>query len=142
MAILLLGGDKSGQWERWYRVNIPIADALYVDHILGHRNRRPGSRQGRRRSAWVSGSTAYVPGVVSFDGVTQSESARRRGVLQSHVAQVETRDDVNLSNLISYVRAPGGGPRIEAAFPGEEPVAVTLDAPSYERNSEAARASA
>jgi hypothetical protein len=33
MAILLLGGDKSGQWERWYIVNIPIADALYDEHI-------------------------------------------------------------------------------------------------------------
>jgi len=33
MAILLLGGDKSRQWERWYRVNIPIADALYDEHL-------------------------------------------------------------------------------------------------------------
>jgi hypothetical protein len=33
MAILLLGGNKRGQWERWYKVNIPIADALYEDHI-------------------------------------------------------------------------------------------------------------
>lgn len=33
MAILLLGGDKSGQWERWYKVNVPIADALYDEHI-------------------------------------------------------------------------------------------------------------
>lgn len=33
MAILLLGGDKSGQWERWYTVHMPIADALYDEHI-------------------------------------------------------------------------------------------------------------
>ena len=33
MAILLLGGDKRGQWERWYTVNIPIADARYDEHI-------------------------------------------------------------------------------------------------------------
>ncbi len=28
-AILLLGGDKSGEWERWYEVAIPEADDLY-----------------------------------------------------------------------------------------------------------------
>ena len=33
MAILLLGGDKSGQWERWYMINIPIADDLYDEHL-------------------------------------------------------------------------------------------------------------
>ena len=31
-AILLLGGDKTGD-ERWYDVNIPIADRLYDDHL-------------------------------------------------------------------------------------------------------------
>jgi hypothetical protein len=28
-AVLLLGGDKTGQWNRWYRTSIPAADALY-----------------------------------------------------------------------------------------------------------------
>lgn len=32
-AILLLGGDKTGQWEEWYAVNIPWADALYDEHL-------------------------------------------------------------------------------------------------------------
>ena len=32
-AILLLGGDKTNQWERWYRDNIPIADDLYDEHL-------------------------------------------------------------------------------------------------------------
>ena len=32
-AILLLGGDKSGQWEEWYRTAIPEADALYDTHL-------------------------------------------------------------------------------------------------------------
>jgi hypothetical protein len=27
-ALLLLGGDKAGKWERWYRENIPIAERL------------------------------------------------------------------------------------------------------------------
>ena len=28
-AILLLGGDKAGDWRRWYNRNIPIADERY-----------------------------------------------------------------------------------------------------------------
>ncbi len=32
-ALLLLGGDKTGQWNRWYDDNIPLADALYAEHL-------------------------------------------------------------------------------------------------------------
>jgi hypothetical protein len=32
-AILLLGGDKSGQWKDWYRRAIPEADRLYDNHL-------------------------------------------------------------------------------------------------------------
>ena len=32
-AILLLGGDKSGLWNRWYETAIPIADDLYDGHL-------------------------------------------------------------------------------------------------------------
>lgn len=28
-AILLIGGDKSGQWNAWYEAAIPVADGLY-----------------------------------------------------------------------------------------------------------------
>ena len=29
---LLLGGDKAGNWQRWYRENIPLAEQLYFDY--------------------------------------------------------------------------------------------------------------
>lgn len=32
-AILLVAGDKAGVWERWYRVNIPLADDLFDRHL-------------------------------------------------------------------------------------------------------------
>jgi hypothetical protein len=32
-AVLLLGGDKTGNWDRWYRENVPKADKLYDDHL-------------------------------------------------------------------------------------------------------------
>jgi len=32
-AILLIGGDKAGEWKRWYDENIPKADDLYDEHL-------------------------------------------------------------------------------------------------------------
>ena len=32
-AILLLAGDKSGQWDRWYRDAIPRAERLYDTYL-------------------------------------------------------------------------------------------------------------
>ena len=32
-AILLVGGDKSGQWERWYAKAIPRAERLYEEYL-------------------------------------------------------------------------------------------------------------
>ena len=31
-ALLLLSGDKAGNWQRWYRDNIPLAEQLYLDY--------------------------------------------------------------------------------------------------------------
>jgi hypothetical protein len=31
-ALLFLGGDKAGNWARWYRDNIPVAEQLYIDY--------------------------------------------------------------------------------------------------------------
>jgi hypothetical protein len=30
--LLLLGGDKAGNWQRWYRENIPVAEQLYLEY--------------------------------------------------------------------------------------------------------------
>jgi hypothetical protein len=32
-AVLLVAGDKSGQWNRWYRTAIPQAESLYEDYL-------------------------------------------------------------------------------------------------------------
>lgn len=34
-AILLIAGDKEGQWDQWYKENIPSADDLYDQHLAG-----------------------------------------------------------------------------------------------------------
>ena len=31
-VLLLIGGDKAGNWQRWYRENIPRAEQLYLDY--------------------------------------------------------------------------------------------------------------
>lgn len=38
-AILLVAGDKAGNWQRWYRRNIPLADDLYDEHLRTLRGR-------------------------------------------------------------------------------------------------------
>lgn len=32
-AVLLIAGDKSGQWQRWYRQAIPEAEQLYARYL-------------------------------------------------------------------------------------------------------------
>lgn len=32
-AILLIAGDKAGNWTRWYKKNIPLADDLFDNHL-------------------------------------------------------------------------------------------------------------
>lgn len=54
-AVVLLGGDKCNDWDRWYDRNIPVADKLYDQHLraLGRevqwQNR--ATRVGKRSAA-------------------------------------------------------------------------------------------
>ena len=32
-AVLLLGGDKRGDWSGWYTTSVPTADILYDDYL-------------------------------------------------------------------------------------------------------------
>lgn len=32
-AVILVGGDKAGNWQGWYRTAIPLAEAAYADHL-------------------------------------------------------------------------------------------------------------
>ena len=34
-AVVLLGGDKTGEWNKWYERNIPAADREYDQHLQG-----------------------------------------------------------------------------------------------------------
>jgi hypothetical protein len=39
-AILLVAGDKAGQWEKWYRSAIPRAERMYEDYLAERRKER------------------------------------------------------------------------------------------------------
>jgi hypothetical protein len=34
-AVLLVAGDKAGNWKRWYDLNIPIAEHRFREHLRG-----------------------------------------------------------------------------------------------------------
>jgi hypothetical protein len=36
-AVLLVAGDKSGQWDKWYRTAIPRAEQLYEEFLAERR---------------------------------------------------------------------------------------------------------
>jgi hypothetical protein len=36
-AVLLVAGDKSGNWQGWYRENLKVADDRYVEWLAGAR---------------------------------------------------------------------------------------------------------
>lgn len=46
-AILLVGGDKSGDWSGWYEQNIPIADERFDQHQAEQQSDKPAKRNKR-----------------------------------------------------------------------------------------------
>jgi len=50
-AILLVGGDKSNAWSKWYEVNVPIADERYDAHVrrLKDEERQTSEVESRRK---------------------------------------------------------------------------------------------
>lgn len=39
-AIMLVAGDKSGNWNKWYQKNIPIADDRFDEHLERRKKRK------------------------------------------------------------------------------------------------------
>lgn len=32
-AVLLVAGDKAGNWHHWYNMNVPLAEKRYAEHV-------------------------------------------------------------------------------------------------------------
>ena len=54
--VMLVGGDKTGKWNRWYPQKIRLAERLYVDHerSIGKEARWLGQRDAGRTSTQIS----------------------------------------------------------------------------------------
>jgi hypothetical protein len=54
--VMLLGGDKTGKWNRWYPQQIQRAERLYLDHerSIGRGSQWVIQRQAGRTSSHVS----------------------------------------------------------------------------------------
>jgi hypothetical protein len=42
--VLLVAGDKSGSWNRWYETAVPLAEARYAEHLAALDDDEGGSR--------------------------------------------------------------------------------------------------
>nr|WP_245923259.1 type II toxin-antitoxin system RelE/ParE family toxin [Actinoplanes atraurantiacus] len=42
-AVLLVAGNKAGDWSRWYKKAIPVAEGAYETWLAEERNRRDDS---------------------------------------------------------------------------------------------------
>jgi hypothetical protein len=40
-AVFLVAGDKSGQWQSWYRAAIPLADERFQEHLISLKEAQP-----------------------------------------------------------------------------------------------------
>lgn len=48
-AILLVGGDESGNWTEWYEVNVPIADDRFDGHQAAIEAKRGSTKRAGTR---------------------------------------------------------------------------------------------
>ncbi|MEW2005268.1 type II toxin-antitoxin system RelE/ParE family toxin [Microbacterium sp. NPDC079208] len=47
-AIMLVAGDKAGNWKKWYRENIPIADARFAEHLARMKTKTENDKVKRK----------------------------------------------------------------------------------------------
>jgi hypothetical protein len=40
-AVFLVAGDKSGQWQNWYRTAVPLADERFHEHLISLKEAQP-----------------------------------------------------------------------------------------------------
>jgi hypothetical protein len=47
-AIMLIAGDKSGQWQQWYQWAIPEADRIYDEHLADLNKKQDEQKEGKK----------------------------------------------------------------------------------------------
>ena len=143
-AVLLVAGDKSGKWSKWYRTAIPRAEQLYDDYLAGRR-KEMGAMSGVSRwrdSGHLERAVETAGGQEVFDaaatamlddargwrlaemrkrrGMTQEQVAVRMGVSVARVSQIESGDVSTQDVLSRLVAALGGTLKLIADFGDEQ----------------------
>jgi len=148
-AILLLGGDKSGEWSKWYAKAIPQAEQLYEEYLKdvvaeGLLDQDPewnqGATMGHKKWADIVGEIdpemrgeieelkeQARADIVAFNigevrrarQITQAELARRLDRSQPAISAMERTEDNKLSTIRSAVESMGGRLEIVAVFDDE-----------------------
>lgn len=105
-AVLLVAGDKAGNWKGWYDVSIPLADKRYDEHLAELETRE------------------YQMKTVSWSE-TQRDVAQEMGTSEPRVSQVEHTelDRATVATVRAYVEALGGRLRLVADF-GDDQIQI------------------
>ena len=139
-AIMLVAGDKAGNWTRWCKKNIPLADDLFDDHLLRLRviemalsyeellAKYPVDRAeiDRHKERMLAEVRAYrLRELREQAGLTQAQLAERIGVGQRQVSKVESGDldSAKVGTIRRYLEAVGGGLAVEYVM-GDQRVQV------------------
>jgi DNA-binding transcriptional regulator YiaG len=137
-AILLIGGNKAGEWNAWYDRMVPIADDLFDEHLRELEVKEPQMPKTRKftelsrrvvtdpeRAQRVAAmETAIEHALVLGEirehrNLSQADLANVLGTSQARVSQLENQTDLYLSTLKRYVEALGGELEVTAVFDGE-----------------------
>jgi predicted XRE-type DNA-binding protein len=146
-AILLMAGDKAGDWSGWYRDNIPLAEQRYERWLAGGydeernmraRNWKDVRAEGRakgllddaeiaeHRRRMLAELRAYqLSEIREALGLNQTGVADLLGVSQSRVSRIERGDldHTEIATVRAYVGALGGEVEIVARF-GDERITI------------------
>ncbi|MFC9914751.1 helix-turn-helix domain-containing protein [Streptomyces sp. NPDC127197] len=139
-ALLLLGGDKAGNWERWYRGNIPAAEQLYRDYTGGTEGSGVGMPKKAPQDWETLGQELYSAGVEPTEvkagsrrlpagahghqlaearkqcGQAQRDVAARMGVSIARVSQMEHGEGATFDVIARHIEALRGRLDLVADF--------------------------
>jgi predicted XRE-type DNA-binding protein len=146
-AIMLVAGDKQGQWKRWYDQNIPIADDLFDTHLNKLKTNQAAERTQTQMTTlddWlkkrpvnrdaVDAHKARMRGELracalrelrEAQGLTQTQLAGLLHVSQNRVSAMERGEveHTQVDTLRRYIDALGGQLRIEVDL-GDERIQI------------------
>jgi DNA-binding XRE family transcriptional regulator len=144
-AVLLVAGDKSGKWNRWYAEATPHAEQLYEIYLKERAEEEEGAMSSytkwdraayiervggeeeaeRRRKVLMARQSGYrLAEERKRRGLTQAQLAQAMRVSAGRVSQIERGELATIDAVARYVEALGGRLELIASF-GDHTLTVT-----------------